>query len=57
VFYTVKIIDDENNTGNLRIWGDLGDSMQPYTIWLANVSNDPGWGASTNAAKIRSLVK
>jgi len=57
VFYTVKIIDDENNTGNLRIWGDLGDLMQPYTIWLANVSNDPGWGASTNAAKIRSLVK
>jgi hypothetical protein len=57
VFYTVKIIDDENNTGNLRIWGDLGDQMQPYTIWLANVSNDPGWGASTNAAKIRSLVK
>ena len=57
VFYRVKITDEESNSGWLRVWGEVPSSMEPYTIWLANASNDPNWGASTNSAKIRPLVK
>ena len=57
VFYRVRITDDESNTGWLRVWGAIPKSMQPYTIWLTEASNDPNWGASTSCAKVRPLVK
>jgi len=56
-FYRLRITDNENNTGWLRLWGNAPKSMQPYTIWLTQASNDPNWGASTSAAKVRPLVK
>jgi len=56
-FYRIRITDEENNTGWLRIWGAIPKSMQPYTIWLTQASNDPDWGASTSCAKVRPLVK
>tara|TARA_R100000664_G_C2759790_1_gene149987 strand:- start:5191 stop:8706 length:3516 start_codon:yes stop_codon:yes gene_type:complete len=55
-FYRVKITDNESNTGWLRIWGNIPEEMQPYTIWLTQTTNDKNWGASTSAAKIRPLV-
>jgi len=57
VFYRVKITDEESNSGWLRVWGEIPSSMEPYSIWLTNASNDPNWGASTSSAKIRPLVK
>jgi hypothetical protein len=56
VFYRVKITDDESNTGWLRIWGEIPDAMQPYTIWLTETKNDPNWGCSTSSRKVRPLV-
>jgi len=56
VFYRVKITDEQSNTGWLRIWGQIPDSMQPYTIWLTQTKNDPNWGCSTSSKKIRPLV-
>ena len=41
IFYRVKITDNESNTGWLRIWGEIPDAMQPYTIWLTETKNDP----------------
>ena len=56
VFYRVKITDNENNTGWIRIWGEIPDSMKPYTVWLTDTKNDPNWGASTSVKKIRPLI-
>lgn len=56
VFYRVKITDNENNTGWIRIWGEIPDSMKPYTVWLTDTKNDPSWGASTSVKKIRPLI-
>ena len=55
-FYRFKIIDMENNTGWLRVWGSLKKEPELYTLWMAEVSNDPNWGMSTSAAKIRKLT-
>ena len=55
-FYRLKITDYENNTGWLRLWGEKPSSMEPYSIWLVEASNDPNWGASTSSRKVRPLV-
>jgi len=57
VFYRVKITDDKSNTGWIRLWGTAPTSMQPFTIWLTQTTNDPNWGASTSVAKVKPLVK
>jgi len=59
IFYRVKITDNLNNTGWLRIWGGIPKSMIPYTVWLTETRNDPQWGASTsnNPKKLRLLMK
>jgi hypothetical protein len=56
IFYRVKITDSESNTGWLRVWGEIPEDMQPYTIWLTQTKNDPNWGCSTSVRKIRPLV-
>jgi len=56
VFYRVKITDDHSNTGWLRVWGEIPDDMQPYTIWLTETKNDPNWGCATSSRKVRPLV-
>ena len=56
IFYRVKITDSESNTGWLRVWGEIPEDMQPYTIWLTQTKNDPNWGCSTSVKKIRPLV-
>ena len=55
-FYRIKITDNENNTGWLRMWGNKPSSMTPYSIWLTKAHNDPNWGASTSVAKVRPLI-
>ena len=55
-FYRIKITDNENNTGWLRMWGNKPSSMTPYSIWLTQAHNDPNWGASTSVAKVRPLI-
>lgn len=55
-FYRIKITDNQNNSGWLRMWGDKPESMTPYSIWLTQAHNDPNWGASTSVAKVRPLI-
>ena len=54
-FYRLKVSDNENNTGWLRVWGEMKKDPTPYTIWLADIKNDPDWGMSTGCYKIRKL--
>lgn len=56
IFYRIKIVDNESNSGWLRVWGELPDGMEKFTIWLAEVSADKNWGPSTSSRKIRPLV-
>ena len=55
-FYRIKITDNENNTGWLRMWGNKPSSMTPYSIWLTKTHNCANWGASTSVAKVRPLI-
>jgi DNA polymerase III subunit alpha len=55
-FYRLKVTDDKNNTGWVRLWGKLPNGMEEFTIWLAEVSNCKSWGASTSGYKLRPLV-
>jgi hypothetical protein len=55
-FCRIAITDEANNSGWLRVWGEVPQDMEPYSIWLGNVSNDPSWGPSTNSGKIKQLI-
>ena len=57
VFWSLKIIDNQNNTRWLRVWGDFHEGKEPdkYTFCLADIHNDSQWGMSTNAAKFKII--
>ena len=57
VFWSLKIIDNQNNTGWLRVWGDFHEGKEPdrYTFCIADIHNDAQWGMSTNAAKFKII--
>jgi DNA polymerase III alpha subunit len=55
-FYRFKIMDLDNNTGWLRVWGSFSTPPERYTLWMADVSNDPNWGMSTSSAKVRKIT-
>ena len=56
-FYRLKVYDSENRTGWVRLWGRIPHDMTPYTLWMAEVSNDKGWGASTSGYKVKKINK
>lgn len=53
-FMRVKTLDTTLSTKNLRVWGEF--DMDPYSIWMGIVSNDPNWGYSSNAGKLREIA-
>ena len=55
-FYRIRITDNLNNTGWIRMWGEAPEDMQEYSIWLTDAYNDPNWGASTSVTKVRPLI-
>ena len=55
-FYRLRVCDDQNNLSWLRVWGFLPEEATPFTIWLADVKNDPNWGASTSGSNMKPLV-
>jgi DNA polymerase-3 subunit alpha len=55
-FYRLRIMDNENNTSWLRIWGQMREPIEAYTIWLADIANDPNWGMSSGCFKMKKLA-
>lgn len=55
-FFRCKAIDDESRQGWIRVWGNTFEVIQPYTLWVGQVSNDPNWGFSTSIYKLRKVV-
>jgi len=55
-FFRCKAIDDESRQGWVRVWGNAAEAIQPYTLWVGQVSNDPNWGFSTSIYKLRKVV-
>ena len=65
-FYRIRMIDDQNRSCWLRVWGkffDWGEERgqkvyyEPpdFSYWLMEVDVDPNWGASTAAFKMRRI--
>jgi len=54
-FMRIKVTDDTGGEVWLRVWGNKNSKIVPYSIWMANVKNDSGWGASTNVAQMRHI--
>ena len=52
----VKVMDLDNNTGWLRVWGSFSEPPELYTLWMADVHNDANWGMSTSSAKVRKIT-
>ena len=55
-FMRMKILDMDNNTAWLRVWGKFPEAPDPYTLWVANVHNDKNWGMSTSAWKMKQVT-
>ena len=56
VYMKCKVIDDSSRSANLKVWGDMKNSLEPFTIWLIQAKHDPTWGFSTNPAKMKKVV-
>ena len=54
-FFRLKVMDNNNNSGWLRAWGRFDAPPAPYTIWVAEAHNDPNWGMSTSAWKMKQV--
>lgn len=52
-FIRAQVCDNEMQTVNLRIWGEM--PLNHYEIYIAEVSKDPNWGFSTNNNKMRKI--
>jgi hypothetical protein len=50
-------MDNLNNTGWVRLWGDFKDDKEPdkYTLCVGEIHNDIQWGMSSSCAKITQL--
>jgi DNA polymerase-3 subunit alpha len=57
IFWTLKVGDDENNIGWLRVWGDFKEDKEPdkYSLCIADVHNDSQWGRSTGSYKFKII--
>ena len=55
-FMRMKILDMDNNSAWLRVWGKFPNPPELYTLWVANVHNDPNWGMSTSAWKMKQVT-
>lgn len=53
-FMRWKCVDNDNQSGWVRVWGNLDGDIE-YSTWLADVHNDAGWGMSTNLGKLKKL--
>ena len=56
-FWRFKVMDNLNNTGWVRLWGDFKDDKEPdkYTLCVGEIHNDIQWGMSSSCAKITQL--
>jgi len=54
-FWRLKTIDDDHNITWIRVWGNLKEEPEPYTMWLAEVSSTDSWGCSTTGWKMKKL--
>ena len=55
-FWRLKTIDDDHNITWVRVWGNLKQDPEPYTMWLAEVSSSESWGCSTTGWKMKRLT-
>ena len=55
-FMRMKILDMDNNSAWLRVWGKFPNPPELYTLWVANVHNDQNWGMSTSAWKMKQVT-
>jgi len=55
-FYRLKVTDNDNQVGWLRVWGGMQRDPEKYTLWMAHASHDAGWGMSTSVAKLRRVA-
>lgn len=53
-FMRLKVTDADSNTGWIRVWGDIPSDIK-YTLWLAEVTNDPNWGMQAKLGKMKLI--
>lgn len=54
-FLRIRAIDNESNSGWIRVWGAFAEIPEPYTLWIAEVDNDANWGMATTAWKLKQI--
>jgi hypothetical protein len=53
-FMRLKVSDSDSNTGWIRVWGDIPSDIK-YTLWLAEITNDPNWGMQAKLSKMKLI--
>ena len=53
-FMRLKVADEDSNSGWVRVWGDIQSDIK-FTLWLAEVKNDPNWGMQAQLSKMKLI--
>ena len=54
-FLRIRAMDDNNNTGWIRVWGKFDQIPDPYTLWIGEVDNDANWGMASTSWKLKQI--
>ena len=54
-FMRLRVIDNDNNSGWLRIWGKFDALPDEFTLWIGEIDNDANWGMASTAWKIKQI--
>jgi len=54
-FLRIRAIDNDNNSGWLRVWGKFDQIPDPYTLWIGEVDNDANWGMASTSWKLKQI--
>jgi hypothetical protein len=55
-YYRMKVMDSNNNTAWLRVWGKFEEEPVAFSLWVAQVASDPQWGMSTSTYKMKQVT-
>jgi DNA polymerase-3 subunit alpha len=54
-FLRIRAIDEDNNSGWIRVWGKFEQLPDPYSLWIGEVDNDASWGMASTSWKLKQI--
>jgi len=54
-FFRLKVADNNNNTGWIRVWGNFQSPPEEFSLWIGEIENDADWGMSSRVWRLKQI--